>query len=275
MRLPAAAAICLLSVGLTGCGPSALSASGPTTAGGGAGDGAGPVRPAAPPPAVLTDDVAPDGTLPASSRLTVAVTDGTLTDVALTDPAGTPVPTGPPSATSWTGPAELVPNTGFTLVAHALGLDGRTATLSRSFRAGPPRTTLTTDVTPSGDQVVGVAYPVTVRFNAPVTDRAAVERSLTVGADRDLGPAGWSWVSSRRIDFRPRQFWPAHARVTVHVALTGVKAGDGLWGVTGRDVTFSTGAAQVLTVSNADHRATFTRDGVVVRSLGVSLGYRF
>lgn len=247
---------------LSGCGGAARHAAGTLAA----------APPPPPPVPTLTADVLDGGTLALADRLTVAVAHARLTDVTLTDAAGQPVAADPVTADGWTGPAELTPSTGYTLVAHGVGERGQSLSLSRSFRTAPPKTTLAADVTPYGNAVVGVAHPVSVRFSAPVTDRAAVERALTVVADHPLGAASWSWISSRQVDYRPQEFWPAHTHVTVHVALAGIKAGDGVWGVESRDVAFSTGAAQVLTISDATHHATFTRDGAVVRTMGVSLG---
>lgn len=139
-------------------------------------------------------------------------------------------------------------------------------------RTAVPDRPLTTDVTPYGDRVVGVGHPLVVRLSEDVADRAAVERALTVTTSRPVGEAGWAWQGDRELHYRPRTFWPAHTTVTLEVRLAGVSAGQGVSGVEDREVRFRTGAARVVTIDDAAHRATVTVDGRLVRTMPVSLG---
>lgn len=147
--------------------------------------------------------------------------------------------------------------------------------LATTFRTGaPPKVIKAVLATPAPKSVVGVGMPVVLRFTAPVTDRAAVQRRLRVTTSHPTGPAAWHWMSSTEVHYRPQRYWPARTTITVTAALRGVRAGAGTWGVDGRTTTFSTGRAQVLRITNSTHRLAVILDGKVVRSLPVSLGKR-
>ena len=109
-------------------------------------------------------------------------------------------------------------------------------------------------------------------FNHSVRRKADVEAALHVTTTRAIGPASWSWTSSRTVQFRPQTFWPAHTGVTVTADLRKVHAGPGLWGMHDTDAAFRIGRAFVMRVSNAKHRMTVTKDGDRIRTFGVSLG---
>jgi lipoprotein-anchoring transpeptidase ErfK/SrfK len=200
----------------------------------------------------------------------VSVTGGTLAAVTLTGPDGRPV-RGQLEPTSWTSTGTLVPLTTYVLDASAVGPAGEPATLHTTVRTGKPPQVLRATISPDGRKV-GVSRPVVVTFNYPVRRRADVEAALSVGTSRDVGAAGWSWTSSRTIQYRPRHFWPAYTRVTITADLRKVHAGPGLWGLRDTDAAFRIGRAFVMRVSNAKHRMTVTKDGVRIRTVGVSLG---
>ena len=230
------------------------------------------VEPVALPP-VVTVDVAEGATIEHGRPVTVTSRRGVI-EVARLSTGGSQVPVDAPTGDTWTAPA-LLPSTSYTLTAVAIGSDGQRTAAHRTFSTGAPERELTTDVVPWGDQVVGIGHPLTVTLSAPVEDaegRAAVESALTVSADREIGEASWSWISDTVLQFRPRDFWPAHTRVTLDVNLDGVKAGDGLWGVRDRQVTFRTGRALTVTIDAETHSAKVVRDGEVVRTMDVSLG---
>jgi lipoprotein-anchoring transpeptidase ErfK/SrfK len=200
----------------------------------------------------------------------VTVTGGTLTAVTLTGPDGRQV-RGAPTATRWTSTGTLVPRTTYALAATAVGPAGQQATLSNTVRTGAPGKVLRATISPNG-RTVGVGRPIVVTFNESVKRRAAVEAALHVTTTRPIGAGSWSWTSSQTVQFRPRTFWPAHTGVTVTADLRKVRAAPGLWGMQDTDAAFRIGRSFVMRVSNAKHRMTVTRDGVRLRTLGVSLG---
>jgi lipoprotein-anchoring transpeptidase ErfK/SrfK len=164
-----------------------------------------------------------------------------------------------------------VPRTTYLLEAVAVGPDGQQATLRDTFRTGKPKHVLRASISPNGYSV-GVGRPVVVRFNQPVRRKADVEAALAVTASRDIGPASWSWTSPQTVQFRPKRFWPANTRVNVTAQLRKVHAGPGLWGMRGSKAAFRIGRSFVMRVSNAKHQMKITRNGDLVRTVGVSMG---
>jgi lipoprotein-anchoring transpeptidase ErfK/SrfK len=111
-----------------------------------------------------------------------------------------------------------------------------------------------------------------VTFNYPVRRKAAVESALDVRTSRDIDAASWSWTSSRTVQYRPKQFWPARTSVSVTADLRKVKAGPGLWGMKDAKAGFRIGRAFVMKVSDAKHRMVVKKNGERIRTFGVSLG---
>jgi lipoprotein-anchoring transpeptidase ErfK/SrfK len=225
-------------------------------------------------PAAVVNVSVPDGTtLTSSQRVHVTVTGGVLQSVTLTGPDGVVVAS-ESNVGSWVAPADLAPLQRFTLDVRAVNSSGAASDAQTTFSTGAPTTELKTDVYPFGDMTVGIAAPIIVTLNhaVPKSARADVERALTVQSDVPFGDGSWAWLSSTELHFRPAEFWPAHAHVTVHVNLANVHVGPGFWGAANRDVTFQTGRAMVLRVDDATHLMTVSIDGAKVRTIPVSLG---
>lgn len=127
------------------------------------------------------------------------------------------------------------------------------------------------DVYPVDKTTVGVAQPVVIEFAHPVTDRAAVERALTVQSDPPQ-PGGWAWLSSQRVDYRPQNFWKPGTKVWVDIAMDGVNVGDGKYGTKDRQVSFTVGRDQETIVNVQTHEAAVYRDGKQIKSFPVSAG---
>ena len=112
-------------------------------------------------------------------------------------------------------------------------------------------------VLPANGAVVGVAHPVIVTFTAPVTDRAAAERSIHVTSPRNM-PGHFEWVENNVVQWVPNHYWPAHTHVSVGVQAltTGYDTGDALLGV----------------ASISAHTFTVSRNGEVLRTMPASMG---
>ncbi len=200
----------------------------------------------------------------------VAVTGGTLVSATLSSRDGRQV-RGTAKPRKWTSTGRLVPRTTYVLDATAVAPDGQQTVLHDTVRTGAPPKRLRATVSPNG-RTVGVGRPLVVTFNYPVRRKAAVEAALQVSTTQDVGPASWSWTSSRTLQYRPQGFWPAYTRVKLSADLRKVHAGPGLWGMTDSDAGFRVGRAFVMRVSNAKHRLVLRKDGVKIRTFGVSMG---
>ncbi len=251
-----AAPLTLLALALGGLAPEVAQAAGSTVA--------------AVPTAQIASAAAGATAWPLDKPVRVSVTGGSLTAVTLTGRDGRQV-RGGLTALRWASTGTLVPRTTYTLQATAIGVDGLPATLTATVRTGQPQQVLRATISPDG-RTVGVGRPVVVTFNQPVRRRAEVEAALHFTTTRAVGPAAWSWTSSRTVQLRPRTFWPAYTGVTVTADLRKVHAGPGLWGMRDAGATFRIGRSFVMRVSNAKHRMTVTRDGERIRTFGVSLG---
>src|SRR5689334_9422215 len=71
-----------------------------------------------------------------------------------------------------------------------------------------PQTASVASISPGNGAVVGIAHPITVRFTAPVTDRARAERSVHVGAQSGT----FSWTDDRELVWNSTGYLPADAR---------------------------------------------------------------
>lgn len=193
-----------------------------------------------------------------------------LTSVVLTGHGGVPTGTFDAAHRHWTV-RSLSPAARYKLTAVAQ--DGaRSITFSRSFRTSMPARTLNAAITPTGLGTVGVGIPITVTFDQPVSNRAAVERALVVTSSVPTVGA-WHWFADDTATYRPKSFWPANSRVTVRAHLAGVDAGDGVWGVADADpVTFAIGNSVINKVDLASDVLTVVINGKVARTIPVTGG---
>jgi lipoprotein-anchoring transpeptidase ErfK/SrfK len=233
--------------------------------------GAGPAEAAPAPSPRPTITVTPaDGTRKAAFTRPVEVTvaDGTLASVQVTGNDGTALAGSYDEAgTTWTSTANPYSGTTYTVTAEAAGGAATTAT----FTTESPGETFVAHLTPEAGSTCGVGMPVSITFSHAVTDRAAVERAITVTAEPAVEVVG-HWFGDTRLDFRPESYWAAGTTVTVRLRLRDVEGADGVHGVRSKDVTFRVGRAQISTVDLAGKRMTVVRDGRAVATYPVTGG---
>jgi lipoprotein-anchoring transpeptidase ErfK/SrfK len=245
-------------------------------------DGSGRVaEPAVPPvlapPAALAYTPGPDasGVDPRASA-TVAVTDGTLDSVTLTGPDGAAVE-GEPNAdrTEWSSTRDLDFGTTYTWSGSATGRDGAVVPLQGSFTTLTPETVVRGVINIGDGRTVGVAAPIRIQFNEHVEDRAAVERALSVETSVPV-EGSWGWLPDEgggsRVDWRPREYWPAHTKVKVSAELFGVPYGGGDYGAADVTSSFEIGRSQIVKADAASHRVVVVRDGQQVSEFPASFG---
>lgn len=102
-------------------------------------------------------------------------------------------------------------------------------------------------IQPTRGEVVGVAHPVVVTFNAPVANRGAAERAIAVKSD-PVVTGKFEWLDDDVVQWVPDRFWPAHSTVALSVGT--------------RSTNFATGPAVFGIASISDHTFTVTIDGV-------------
>ncbi|MCX5233342.1 Ig-like domain-containing protein [Streptomyces sp. NBC_00233] len=180
------------------------------------------------------------------------------------------------SRRTWTAGRTLSPAT--TYIVHATAISpAEQQTVARTrFTTLAPKHSNRALLGPLDDQVVGIGMPVTLRFDQPVTNKAAVEKSLAV-ATTPKTEGSWGWVrdpltGQERADWRPAGFWQPGTKVTVNAALSGVDTGGGRYLSRDISTTFRVGTSRTTRVDLAAHRMTVTENGRTVRTLPISGG---
>ena len=207
-----------------------------------------------------------------ADRIGVSVTGGTIESVELIDARGTRVP-GALSAdrTSWRPDVPLAYGTTYTWSGWAVGADGERAPIAATFATVAPKKLVKARLNVAEGETYGVAMPIAVTFSAPVKDRAAVERALSVRTSQPVEGA-WAWFGDTSVHWRPKEYFPAHTLVTVSGRLFGLDLGGGSYGREDVSATFSIGRQFVLRGDTREHKLRAFRDGVQVAEYKASYG---
>ena len=115
----------------------------------------------------------------------------------------------------------------------------------------------------------GVGMPIMLTFSEPITNKAAVERSLQIKTSKPVAGA-WSWDGDRALDFRPRGYWPPHTKVSFTGHLDGVEGAPGVYGMHTLTQSFSIGRSLIVVASTASHHMRLYRAGKLFRQAGRS-----
>ncbi|MFE0193417.1 Ig-like domain-containing protein [Streptomyces sp. NPDC058989] len=203
----------------------------------------------------------------------VTVSGGRLTDVTMTSVESGRTVKGTMAAdgTSWQPDQPLNRSTKYKVTARAVDSQGRKAVENSSFTTLTPSSSFIGNFTPEDGSTVGVGMPVSINFDKPIKNKAAVESVINVSASSDQPVVG-HWFSDTRLDFRPQEYWQANTEVTMELGLSGVEASPGVRGIQSKTVSFHVGRAQVSTVDTKTHQMTVVRDGQVVKTIPISAG---
>ncbi|MBQ0828482.1 L,D-transpeptidase [Streptomyces tagetis] len=215
-----------------------------------------------------------DGSNNASINNSAAVTvsKGTLTDVKMTTSEGKEV-SGEISAdkTSWKPTGQLDRATTYKLTATAQDSEGRAAHENASFTTVSPKNSFIGTFTPDDGSTVGVGMPVSINFDKAITDKAAVQKGITVSTSSGQEVA-CHWFNANRMDCRPEDYWQGGSTVTLKLALDGVEGASGVYGVQQKTVTFTIGRNQVSYVDAKTKQMRVTQDGKVIKTIPISAG---
>ncbi|WP_405821494.1 Ig-like domain-containing protein [Streptomyces sp. NBC_01390] len=202
----------------------------------------------------------------------VAVTKGTLTAVEMTTADGKAV-AGEISAdkTSWKPSAQLERATTYKVAAEAKDADGRAAHENASFTTVAAANSFVGYFTPEDGSTVGVGMPVSINFDKAITEKAAVQKAVTVNSTSGQEVV-CHWFNDTRMDCRPDDYWQENSTVTLKLALDGVEGAKGVYGVQQKTVTFQIGRNQVSIVDAKTKTMKVTQDGKVVKTIPISSG---
>lgn len=150
----------------------------------------------------------------------IEVSNGWLQRVALINPEGAPVAGRMnPDRTAFTVTEPLGYGLEYTWSGSAVGRDGKATKLTASFSTVAPQTQVNGQFQLADGQVVGVAAPVIMQFDASIPDdaKAAVERAVVVTTTPPV-EGSWAWlpdeVGGSRLHWRTRDYYPRAPRST-------------------------------------------------------------
>ncbi|HEX6878375.1 MAG TPA: Ig-like domain-containing protein, partial [Nocardioidaceae bacterium] len=190
-----------------------------------------------------------DGSVPVDHALEVTAADGKLDSVKVR--TGGKRVDGDLSSddSSWSATDRLEPGRRYRVSAVAVDDQGLRTTERSSFRTEKLSLDRQTypSIAPLQGETVGVGMPVIVQFDVPVTDKASIERHLSVkSTPKQAG--SWHWISSQEVHWRPQTYWKPGSKVTVDADINSIPAGDGVYGQMSRSVSFDVGDSIVSKV---------------------------
>ncbi|MCM1976515.1 Ig-like domain-containing protein [Streptomyces sp. G1] len=208
--------------------------------------------------------------------LEVTAEDGRITDVTAKDATGRHV-SGELSADGrrWHSTSPLAADARYTVRVSTEDDDGAPGRRLLTFDTGKPLTKKRLNVTfgpKSG--TYGVGQPITAELSKPVKDRAqraVVERGLRVESVPAV-EGTWHWVDDKKLHYRPKEYWPAHATIRVRSELDGVRISDRLRGGKAKPLRLTTGDKVVAVTDAATHWMTVYRNGEEINSIPVTTG---
>lgn len=208
--------------------------------------------------------------------VSVTVSDGWFQKVALTNSSGkvvagafnadrtvytTTEPLGYDSSYSWSG--------------SVVGHDGKTVAVTGKIATVAPSKKIDGGFQLADGQTVGVAAPIIIQFDAPISDKAAVERALTVTTNPPV-EGSWAWLPDEqqgaRIHYRPREYYPAGTTVNVDAKFYGLPFGDGAYGLQDMSLKIQIGRKQVVKAEVSSHRIQVVTDAGVIMDFPCSYG---
>jgi lipoprotein-anchoring transpeptidase ErfK/SrfK len=222
-------------------------------------------------PADAANDISP--TAPVSAK----VTDGWFQRIALTNPDGRVVagvlnrdrtefritePLGYGVEYSWRG--------------SAVGRDGKAVPVEGSFTTLNPSVQVNGQFQLADGQVVGVAAPIIMQFDASISDKASVEKAVKVTTDPPV-EGSWAWlpdeVGGSRMHWRTKEYFPPGTKVHVDAKLYAVPFGDGAYGAADSTLHFEIGRRQVVKAHAPSHRIqVLDASGAVIMDFPCSYG---
>jgi lipoprotein-anchoring transpeptidase ErfK/SrfK len=159
----------------------------------------------------------------------------------------------------------------YTVTATGTDASGHPVTATSSFTTLTPASSFHTEIFEGAGATYGVGMPIMLTFDHPITDKAAVERALTVTTSKPVIGA-WYWDGSEAVDFRPRDYWPANTTVTLSSHLDGVEGAPGVYGVHDLTQTFNIGQSVVAVADTKNFHTQIYIGGKLTYTWPISTG---
>jgi lipoprotein-anchoring transpeptidase ErfK/SrfK len=211
-----------------------------------------------------------------TAPISVEVRDGWFQRVALTNSAGKAVGGAlDRDRTVYTINEPLGYDTTYTWSGSVVGHDGSAIPVAGKLTTVAPTKIIGGGFQLADGQTVGVAAPIIIQFDSPISDKAAVERALKVTTEPPVEGC-WAWLPDEaqgsRVHWRTREYYPAGTNVKVDAKLYGLRFGDGAYGAQDISLHFDVGRRQVVKAEVSSHRIQVVRDEGVIMDLPCSYG---
>jgi len=176
-----------------------------------------------------------------------------------------------PDSATWTAGSLLEPGLKYQVVVTGQNLAGVQATTTTTFSA--QNLSLKQQIFPSilSGGTVGVAMPVVVKFDVPVTDRAAFQKHMTVTSN-PAQEGSWGWQSSTEVHWRPKELWQAGTQVSIVIDVNSVPAGNGTYGQKSVSGGMTIARSVILNANLASHYLQVVIDGAVAKTIPITGG---
>ena len=206
----------------------------------------------------------------------VQVSDGWFQRIALTNAAGKMVAGSlNRRRTAFTVAEPLGYDAVYTWSGSVVGHDGQATPVSATFSTVKPSKVVNGWFQLTDGQTVGVAAPIILQFDAPLTDKATVERALTVTTEPPT-EGSWGWLpdeaAGARAHWRSREYFAPGTKVHVGAKIYGVAFGDDAYGADDLTLDFDIGRRQVVKAVAGSHRIQVVTDAGVIMDFPCSYG---
>jgi lipoprotein-anchoring transpeptidase ErfK/SrfK len=158
--------------------------------------------------------------------------------------------------TQWT----LATEQSYTVTASARVPGQGTLTRTVSFRTLTPGSIFHTQIFEGYDQTYGVGMPIMLTFSEPITNKAAVERSLQLTTSNPVTGA-WYWDGDEHLNFRPENYWPSGTKISFTGHLAGVEGAKGSYGAANLTQSFNIGDSVIAVTSATAHQTKIYING--------------
>lgn len=205
--------------------------------------------------------------------VTVAVGGGKVTEVKVINAGGEEVD-GALEGNAWKPKVPFMYGGKYTVTATATNAGNVPTTATAAFTVLNPTQPATATFMPDADSTVGVGQPVSITFDEPVKNHAAVTEAIKVNPTPAVEGA-WHWFGDSRVEWRPKEYWPTGTQVKVDLNLRGVDLGGGVMSKQYKSFSFKISDTKRIAVVDADnYTMTVSENDEVVKTIPVTTGER-
>ena len=206
-----------------------------------------------------------------ANGISVTAVQGKVTSVTVQS-SGDPVPGSlTDGGKAWHSTWTLDAARNYTVTATGTRSSGQKTTTTSTFRTLSPAQTFSTEIYEGSGQTYGVGMPIMLTFSQPITNRAAVERSLELTTSKPVIGA-WYWDGDEHLDFRPRDYWLANTTVSFDGHLNGVQGAKGVYGAANLTQSFTIGRSLIAVASTTSHLTQIYLNGKRAYQWPISTG---